>query len=68
MKATFNIMFFIQKGKVTANGRAPIFARLTVNGERVHFSTKLSIQPDRWDAKNYCTLGKTKDEKNINGL
>ena len=68
MKATFNIMFFIQKGKVTANGRAPIFARLTVNGERVHFSTKLSIQPDRWDAKNYCTLGKTKDEKNINGF
>lgn len=66
MKATFRIMFYVQRGKVAPNGRVPIFTRLTVNGVKVHFSTKLSIQPDRWDAKKYCTLGVTKEEKNIN--
>ena len=31
MRATFNVMFFVQKGKCKADGTAPILARLTVN-------------------------------------
>lgn len=68
MKATFSIMFFIQKGKSKSNGQAPILARLTVNKEMIHFSTRQSCLPDRWDSKTHRTLGKTIDEKNINAL
>lgn len=68
MRATFNVMFFVQKGKCKADGTAPILARLTVNQEKIHFSTKQSIDPQRWDAKRYRTLGVTKAEKNINGM
>lgn len=67
-RATFNVMFLIQKGKAKANGQAPILARLTVNQEMIHFSTKMYVLPERWDPKHYRTLGLTKDEKNINAL
>ena len=68
MRATFNVMFFVQKGKCKADGTAPILARLTVNQEKIPFSTKQSIDPQRWDTKRYRTLGVTKAEKNINGM
>ena len=47
-KSTFCVIFVIQKGKCRPDGTAPIVARITLNGEMVHFSTKLYIHPDRW--------------------
>lgn len=67
-KATFNVMFLIQKGKLKANGNAPIMARITVNGEMAHFSTRMDIKPERWNAKDYRSLGITKEEKKLNAL
>lgn len=66
MRATFNVMFFVQKGKCKADGTAPILARLTVNQEKIHFSTTKSILPERWDTPNHRTLGRTQEEKAIN--
>lgn len=67
-KATFNVMFLIQKGKLKANGNAPIMARITVNGEMAHFSARMDIKPERWNAKDYRSLGITKEEKKLNAL
>lgn len=66
MRATFNVMFFVQKGKCKADGTAPILARLTLNQEKIHFSTTKSILPERWDTPNHRTLGRTQEEKAIN--
>ena len=49
MKATFKLTFVLQKGKVKANGQAPIVARLIVNGDMVHFATQMAVEPDQWD-------------------
>lgn len=68
MKATFKVTFLIQKGKVKANGKAPIVARIIVNGEMAHFSTQQDIAPERWDAKANRTLGTSYDEKAINNI
>ena len=38
MKATFKVTFVMQKGKIKADGKAPIIARIIVNGEMAHFS------------------------------
>lgn len=65
-KSTFAVIFVIQRGKSKQGGYAPIVARVTVNGEMVHFATRLSIQPDRWLPKDYRTVGKTKEERQIN--
>ncbi len=65
-KSTFSILFVAQKGKLKANGKAPIFARVTINGEMVHLSTRTNIEPDRWLSKEGRTLGSTKEDKAIN--
>ena len=65
-RSSFNVMFLIQKGKLKANGKAPILARITVNGEMSHLSTKIDILPDRWVPKEHKTVGLTRDEKQIN--
>ena len=65
-ESTFSVIFVMQKGKTNANGTAPIMARVTVNGKMTHMSTKMRARPDRRDAKNHCTLGKTPEEKQMN--
>lgn len=67
-KSTFAVIFIIQKGKIREDGTVPIVARITVNGEMVHFATRMYIHPDRWLPKNYRTAGKTKEEKQINEM
>lgn len=68
MKATFKLTYLVQKGKVKANGRAPIVARLIVNGDMVHFSTQMDIEPDCWDGKANRTLGQTGEQRKINNF
>ena len=67
-KSTFSIRFIAQKGKCNAEGKAPILARITINGELVHFSTKFRILPDRWDSAEGRTAHLTKEEKNIDAM
>lgn len=66
--STFAVIFIIQKGKIREDGTVPIVARITVNGEMVHFATRMYIHPDRWQPKDYRTAGKTKEEKQINEM
>lgn len=66
VKSTFKILFVIQRGKANAKGFVPILARITINGEMCHFSTKITIQPDRWLAKEGRTVGTSLEEKQIN--
>ncbi len=65
-RSSFRVMYLIQRGKQKANGKVSILARITVNGGRVHLSTKIEILPERWLAKEYRTIGTTKEEKIIN--
>ncbi|WP_099463112.1 site-specific integrase [Parabacteroides provencensis] len=65
-KSSFSIIFVTQNGKPKADGRVPILARITVNGEMCHFSTRQTILPGRWVAKDYRTMGRTPEEKQIN--
>ena len=68
MKATFKMLFFAQRARIKSNGKAPILARITINGKTSTFSTQLDIEPDRWDSKAQRTLGKTKTEKETNAF
>lgn len=44
MKYTFRISFFLKKSVVRKNGKSPINARITLNGEKVELSTKKSTE------------------------
>ncbi len=65
-KSTFAVIFVIQRGKSREDGCAPIVARVTVNGEKAHFATRMFIHPERWLPKDYRTVGKSKEERQIN--
>lgn len=51
MKYTFRISFFLKKSIVRKNGNSPIIGRITLNGEKVEFSTKLGIASNKWNVE-----------------
>lgn len=53
-RKTFSISFFIKKSKLLKNGEAPIFMRITVDGERSEASIKRSIHPGYWNSQKGC--------------
>ena len=55
-----------QKNKPNADGKVPIFARITVGKESRVISTKLWIAPERWG--NGKALGNLKEDKAINKI
>ena len=65
-KSTFSILFIMQKGKPNAEGNAPIFARITINHQMTHLATRYYLPPERWLPKEGRTLGRTKEEKEVN--
>ena len=65
-KSTFSILFIMQKGKPNAEGNAPIFARITINHQMTHLATRYCLPPERWLPKEGRTVGRTKEEKEVN--
>ncbi|MBW4360617.1 Arm DNA-binding domain-containing protein [Flavobacterium taihuense] len=59
MNKSFNLLFFIKKSKIKANGTAPIYLRFTIDGVPKESSSKRNIQPIKWDNK----LQKVKTER-----
>lgn len=66
MKYTFRISFFLKKSIVRKNGKSPIIARITLNGEKVEFSTKLSIESAIWDVSSGEARGKSYESISLN--
>ena len=65
-KSIFSILFIMQKGKPNAEGNAPIFARITINHQMTHLATRYYLPPERWLPKEGRTVGRTKEEKEVN--
>lgn len=65
-KSNFNIRFYLRTNHVNRDGTCAIMVRITVNGERTVFSTKLSAAPENWDAESNHVNGKTKADKELN--
>lgn len=66
MEATYSISTFI-KSK-SAGGKALVYLRITVNGERAEISIKRSVDRDRWDASANRVRGNKEDAREINTL
>jgi len=68
MKAmnTFGVQFIIRQDKLK-DGKAPIYARITVNGEIIHFTVKQWIDPKFWDQRKGSGKGNKDVVKIING-
>tara|TARA_R110002050_G_scaffold268550_1_gene410682 strand:+ start:28070 stop:28264 length:195 start_codon:yes stop_codon:yes gene_type:complete len=60
MTKTFNLLFFIKKSKIKANGTAPIYLRITIPKE---IASKRYVAPDLWDSKLQKMIGKSEEVK-----
>ncbi|WP_130734007.1 site-specific integrase [Flavobacterium sp. J27] len=66
MNKTFNLLFFIKKSKIKADGSAPIYLRITIDGVPKEISSKRNIQPDKWDNKLQKAIGSSIEVKSLN--
>jgi hypothetical protein len=66
MKNTFTILFFPRKTRSNKDGEHPIYARITINGERLVVATKQSIPPAKWSSASGAAKGHQEDALRIN--
>ncbi|MFV0554778.1 MAG: site-specific integrase [Mangrovibacterium sp.] len=66
MSSTFKVLFYLRKNHINKNGKSAIMIRVSLNGERTAFSSKLEIAPDLWDTKMNCVKGKSFIARDIN--
>lgn len=67
MDATISILFYLKRAKVNAQGLAPIFQRITVNGRRLDNSTGKFVDPDKWHSEMSKMRGTSEEARSING-
>ena len=65
-RSTFSVAFYIKRKKLIRKGEAPIYARITVNGQRAEFGLKRSILPEDWDTVKGKSLKRSKEAISLN--
>jgi len=66
IKSTFSLLFVTRKHRLLKNGEAPIYLRITVNGEVADINVKRSVRVEMWDQRRECSLGKLHGDKELN--
>lgn len=66
MKSTFRILFLARWELKKENGKVPLCARITIDGEKVKFSLKAEIFGNHWDPKSGRAKGQTKEALQLN--
>lgn len=66
MRNTFNVLFYIKRSSPLRDGSAPIMGRITINGQRAQFSTRLSVAAERWDVRTGRVPGHDAGARRIN--
>jgi hypothetical protein len=63
--SSFSILFWIKKNKLK-NGKAPLYARITIHGQRAELAVQREISPSIWDPNAQRVNVKTSEAKEIN--
>lgn len=63
---TFGVLFYLKTQKTSMQGKAPICARVTVNGKRTEISVKRSVNANEWDERKGMAKGSRKETVELN--
>ncbi|MBO0320673.1 site-specific integrase [Muricauda sp. CAU 1633] len=63
--STFSVLFWLYSAR-SKNGKAPIYARISVNGKKLNISLKRRIKINYWDPERQRVKNSTIDAKSIN--
>ena len=61
MNKTLKVLFFLRTRTSYVNGPAPIYMRVTVEGDRFEMATQREVDPEKWDNKA-CRMVRSKKE------
>ena len=64
-RSTFSISFWISTSRRN-DGAAKIYARITVDSQRVNMSLKYTIPAESWDPRGSRVMGRTQEAQEIN--
>ena len=67
-RSTFKILFYIKRSNPKKNGKVAIMGRITIDGKRSQFSTKLEIYPDEWNNEWGKSIGNNIEAIAINSM
>lgn len=56
----------MKKNKLKKDGKAPVYLRITVEGNRFENSTHRNVDPDNWDAGHQRVKGRSESARVIN--
>lgn len=65
-RTTFGLLFYIRRDKTNKKGEAPVFMRLTINGECADASIKRFIEPHAWNSAKGKANEKSRGGKDLN--
>ena len=66
MKQHFKFLFFLKKGKSSKSGILPIYARITIDGQRIEWSIQRSCPPSRWNRQTGRAIGTKSESSELN--
>lgn len=66
MKTKITLHFYAKSTKMNAEGKLPIYIRLTVDGQRFEFSSKKFIEKSKWLPDLAKMKGQTEEARSIN--
>jgi hypothetical protein len=67
-RSTFKVLFYLKKNNLNMDGKAPVMARITIDGTISQFSCKASVNPDLWDTKSNRAAGRSDRARQLNNL
>lgn len=63
---TLTISLQLKKNKIREDGKAPVYLRITIDSQRIEHSTKMFIEPIKWDSAKQQAKGKSEEAKTFN--
>ena len=66
MKNSFTIIFYPRCARTNKHGEFPIYARVTINGERLDLATHRGIEPGKWSVVSGNAKGNSEQTQSIN--
>ena len=66
MEHRISVLFYARKSKKTSKGLAPIYIRITVNGQRLEHSIQRYVNASQWSASAGRVKGSNDQARQIN--
>lgn len=62
----YTLSFMMRSARSTRTGEAPIYARITVSGQRAEFNINRNVDPENWNTAKGMSKGRSKRDIELN--